>query len=246
MIFAAGLGTRLRPLTDHCPKALVRVAGRPMLARVIDRLTEAGFDDIIVNIHHFGEQIVDYLQQHPFPKARIRISDERNLLLDTGGGIFKARPLLDGDEPFLIHNVDIVSDVDLASFYQKHLHAHADASLLVSRRKTSRYLLFDNDLHLQGWINKATGEIKPEDMAYADNLYQELAFGGIHVFSPSLFRYMERDKWQAPFSIIPFYLSVCRQAKIQGIPFDGHYWFDVGKPDTLKQAEELLKDEASR
>ena len=129
MIFAAGLGTRLRPLTDHCPKALVPVAGSPMLEHVITRLIKAGFNELVINIHHHGEQIISYLNEHSFPGTDIRLSDERDLLLDTGGGIWKARHLLEGDEPFLIHNVDILSDIDLKAFYQQHLHTGAEASL---------------------------------------------------------------------------------------------------------------------
>lgn len=239
MIFAAGLGTRLRPLTDHCPKALVPVAGRPMLEHVIQRLRNAGFNDLIINIHHQGEQIIEYLKKHPFPKTTIRISDERNILLDTGGGILKARPMLDGNEPFLIHNVDILSDIDLHAFYQQHLQTGAEASLLVSKRHTTRYLLFDEKYYLHGWTNKETGEVKPANINPAT--YLQLAFGGIHVFSPSLFKRMEMNKWQGRFSIIPFYLSICNKANIKGIKAnDEDQWFDIGKPETLKQAERWL------
>ena len=148
MIFAAGLGTRLRPLTDHMPKALVPVAGKPMLERVILRLKEAGFNEIMVNIHHFGEQIIDFLRAHDNFGTEIHISDERGMLLDTGGGIKKARPFLDGQEPFLVHNADILTDIDLAGLYRHHLESDAESTLLVSERKTSRYLLFDDDYHL--------------------------------------------------------------------------------------------------
>lgn len=141
MIFAAGLGTRLRPLTDHMPKALVPVAGKPMLERVILRLKEAGFNEITVNIHHFGEQIIDFLRTHDNFGTEIHISDERGMLLDTGGGIKKARPFLDGQEPFLVHNADILTDIDLAGLYRHHLESDAESTLLVSERKTSRYLL---------------------------------------------------------------------------------------------------------
>uniref|UniRef100_UPI003FEE6622 nucleotidyltransferase family protein n=1 Tax=Phocaeicola sp. TaxID=2773926 RepID=UPI003FEE6622 len=161
MIFAAGLGTRLRPLTDNMPKALVPVAGKPMLERVILRLKEAGFNEITVNIHHFGEQIIDFLRAHDNFGTEIHISDERGMLLDTGGGIKKARPFLDGQEPFLVHNADILTDIDLAGLYRHHLESDAESTLLGSELKSSRYLLFDDDYHLHGWINKATGEVKP-------------------------------------------------------------------------------------
>lgn len=242
MIFAAGLGTRLRPLTDNMPKALVPVAGKPMLERVILKLKESGFCDITVNIHHFGEQIIDFLRANNNFGADIHISDERAMLLDTGGGIKKARPFLDGNEPFLVHNADILSEIDLPAFYRHHLESNAEATLLVSERNTSRYLLFDQEHNLHGWINKATGEVKPTDFAYHKGAFQELAFGGIHVISPSLFRYMDQEEWTGKFSIIPFYLSVCRKTAIQGYPLQGFQWFDIGKPETLGMAEKYYRE----
>ncbi|WP_281643809.1 nucleotidyltransferase family protein [Bacteroides zoogleoformans] len=240
MIFAAGLGTRLCPLTDHMPKALVPVAGRPMLERVILRLKDAGFNDITVNIHHFGDQIIDFLRTHNNFGTDIHISDERDMLLDTGGGISKARPFLDGNEPFLVHNADILSETNLAAFYHRHVGSKAEATLLVSHRETSRYLLFDENFRLNGWINKSTGEVRPEGFDCRKKEYRELAFGGIHVISPSLFRFMDNERWTGKFSIIPFYLSVCHEACIQGYVPQGEQWFDVGKIETLKKAEEWL------
>ncbi len=240
MIFAAGLGTRLRPLTDSLPKALVPVAGKTMLERVIMQLKEAGFDNITVNIHHFGQQIIDFLRIHDNFGVNIHLSDERNMLLDTGGGICQARPFLDGNEPFLIHNVDVMSDTDLVALYRHHLESKAEATLLVSKRETSRYLLFDNDYQLQGWINKSTSEVKPEGFVYRKEMFQEYAFGGIHVISPTLFRFMGSGPWTGKFSIIPFYLSVCRKMRIQGYPLQSSHWFDVGRLETLRQAEEWL------
>ena len=242
MIFAAGLGTRLRPLTDNMPKALVPVAGKPMLERVIMRLKESGFNEITVNIHHFGDQIIDFLRANNNFGAEIHISDERNMLLVTGGGFKKARPFLDGNEPFLVHNADILSEIDLKAFYLHHLESNAEATLLVSERKTSRYLLFDKEHHLHGWINKSTGEVKPTDFTYQEGMYQELAFGGIHVISPSLFHYMDDEEWTGKFSIIPFYLSVCQKTYIQGYPLQGFKWFDIGKPETLEKADEYYRN----
>lgn len=243
MIFAAGLGTRLRPLTDKMPKALVPVAGKPMLERVIVRLKEAGFDEITVNIHHFGEQIIDFLRTNNNFGTTLHISDERGMLLDTGGGIKKARTFLDGNEPFLVHNADILSDIDLTDFYRHHLESDAESTLLVSERKTSRYLLFDEEYHLCGWVNKSTGEVKPEGFAYQEGQYRELAFGGIHVISPSLFRLMEGERWSGKFSIIPFYLSACTKTHIQGYPQKGFQWFDIGKPETLAEADAYYRAE---
>ncbi|RGM44798.1 MULTISPECIES: nucleotidyltransferase family protein [Bacteroides] len=238
MIFAAGLGTRLRPLTDNMPKALVPVAGKPMLERVILRLKKAGFDDITINIHHFGGQIVEFLHANNSFGLNIHISDERDMLLDTGGGVKKACPFLDGNEPFLVHNADILTDIDLTTFYRHHQDSNAEATLLVSERKTSRYLLFDDSYNLHGWINKSTQEIKPEGFNFHEGDYKELAFGGIHVISPSLFRYMKNEQWTGKFSIIPFYLSICQHIPIQGYPLQGFQWFDIGKPETLAKAEE--------
>lgn len=210
MIFAAGLGTRLRPLTDHTPKALVSVAGKPMLERVILRLKEAGFNDITVNIHHFGEQIIGFLRANNNFGVTIHISDERDMLLDTGGGIKKARPFLDGDEPFLVHNADILSDINLAEFYKHHRESDAEATLLVSRRQTSRYLLLDDANRLHGWINKSTGETKPEGFSFREGRYKEMAFGGIHVISPSLSAIWKGDNGKESSPLSP---STCLSAK---------------------------------
>lgn len=237
MIFAAGLGTRLKPLTEHMPKAMVPVAGTPMLERVIVKLKDAGFTEIVINIHHFGQQIIDFLQARQNFGITIHVSDERGELLDTGGGIKKARPFLDGNEPFLVHNADILSEVDLNAFYQTHLNNDAEATLLVSQRNTTRYLLWDENYQLNGWINKSTGEVKPEGLIYREGSLKELAFGGIHVISPSIFRYMENERWNGKFPIIPFYLSICNEARIQGFPLQDVKWFDIGKPETLAQAE---------
>lgn len=244
MIFAAGLGTRLRPLTNDRPKALVEIGGKTMLERVITRLAEAGFDDITVNIHHFGDKIIDFLQQHNYFGLNIHISDERDLLLDTGGGILKARPMLDGNEPVLVHNADILTDIDLHAMWKSHIESGAMATLLVKDRKTSRYLVFDDDYRLQGWINHSTGETRPAAFVRREGM-REMAFGGIHVISTSIFNHLEKysQEGQAKFSITPFYVDMCRSHLIKGYVQDTPYtWLDVGKPETLKQAEELLKE----
>ena len=154
MIFAAGLGTRLTPLTDHMPKALVPVAGKPMLEHVILKLIASGFDEIVINVHHFAEQIIDFLKDKNNFGIKIWISDETEELLDTGGGIKKASSLL--NDPFLVHNADILSNVDLKPLYDFHLASESAATLLVSPRKTVRYLLFDQTHRHCGWINKDT------------------------------------------------------------------------------------------
>ncbi len=239
MIFAAGLGTRLKPLTDHMPKALVPVAGRPMLEHVILKLKAAGFNELVINIHHFGEQILDFLRANQNFGLTIHISDERDCLLNTGGGIRKAEPFFRGNEPFLVHNVDILSDTDLKALYEYHRQSGNDATLLASRRKTVRYLLFDDEKRLCGWINKDTLQTKPEGFAYNPEHHHEYAFSGIHVISPSLFHYMD-ERWTGKFSIMDFYLQTCHEARIGGRLTDTLRLIDIGKPETLTQAEEFL------
>lgn len=238
MIFAAGLGSRLKPLTDNMPKALVPVAGKPMLEHVILKLKEAGFDQIVINIHHLGQQIIDFLQANNNFGVRIYISDERDYLLDTGGGIKKAALFLQGDEPFLVHNVDILSNVDLKLLYQQHVNNNALATLLVSQRQTSRYLLFNQENKLCGWRNHATGEVKSFYPYFDPQQYTEYAFGGIHVMSPKILDWME--EWTGKFSIIQFYLSICARTDIHAFPSSNLRLLDIGKPETLAEAERFL------
>lgn len=241
MIFAAGLGTRLKPLTDSMPKALVPVAGRPMLEHVILKLKEAGFTEVVINIHYFGEQIMDFLRLRANFGLNIHISDERGRLLDTGGGIKKARSFFENTrEPFLVHNVDILSNVNLRELYEWHLQQDGVATLLVSRRKTSRYLLFDAEKRLSGWVNKDTGEVKPEGFSYTTSLYQEYAFSGIHVLSPSIFPFMDAPAWEGKFSVMDFYLATSRRACFLGYVAEDLQLIDIGKPETLSRAEEFL------
>ena len=238
MIFAAGLGTRLKPLTDHMPKALVPVAGKPMLEHVIGKLKSAGFDEIVINVHHFADQIIDFLKEKDNFGIRIWISDESEELLDTGGGIKKAAPYF--DEPFLVHNADILSNIDLKAMYNYHLTSSNDATLLVSPRKTVRYLLFDEGNRLQGWVNKDTLQTKPEGFAYHPEVQKEYAFGGIHVISPTLFKYMG-DGWTGKFSIMDFYLRTCHEAQLGGYVKEDLQLIDIGKPDTLAKAEDFIR-----
>lgn len=238
MIFAAGLGTRLKPLTDHMPKALVPVAGKPMLEHVIEKLKASGFDEIVINIHHFGEQIIDFLKEKDNFGIRIWISDETEELLDTGGGIKKASAHF--DEPFLVHNADILSNVDLKAMYDFHLTSGNDATLLVSPRKTTRYLIFDEKNRLQGWVNKDTLQTKPEGFVYRPEVQKEYAFGGIHIISPTLFYYMG-DQWTGKFSIMDFYLQTCHEAQSGGYIKEDLRLIDIGKPDTLAKAEEFIR-----
>ena len=238
MIFAAGLGTRLKPLTDHMPKALVPVAGKPMLEHVIGKLKAAGFDEVVINVHHFADQIIDFLKEKDNFGIRIWISDESEELLDTGGGIKKAAPYF--DEPFLVHNADILSNIDLKAMYNYHLTSSNDATLLVSPRKTVRNLLFDEGNRLQGWVNKDTMQTKPEGFVYHPEVQKEYAFGGIHVISPTLFKYMG-DGWTGKFSIMDFYLRTCHEAQLGGYVKEDLQLIDIGKPDTLAKAEDFIR-----
>ena len=237
MIFAAGLGTRLKPITDHKPKALVEVGGESLLKRVITRLSEAGADRLVVNVHHFADQIIRYLTENKNFGLDIRISDESDELLDTGGGLRKAAPLFKNDEPILIHNVDILSNVDLQKFYRESVDNAA--TLLVSERETKRYLLFDDDMRLVGWTNIETGEVRSPDAALDVARCWKFAFAGIHTFSPALFRVM--NNWPAKFSIIDLYLNIISQAPIYGYLQPDLRLIDVGKTVTLNEADAFLK-----
>ena len=238
MLFAAGKGTRLRPITDQIPKALVPVAGKPLLAIVIERLRNAGVKEIVINIHHFGEQILDYLSNNDFG-VNISVSDERESLLDTGGGLKKAVPLFSSsNEPILLHNVDILSNADIASLYEKS--SKQAATLLVSPRKTSRYLLFDENNCLRAWQNVMTVEVRTP---YADidlGRLRSYAFSGIHCFSPCLFPFME--SFAERFSLIDFYLQVCDKVDVKCEVKPDLRMLDVGKIDTLERAEEFLQN----
>ena len=236
MIFAAGLGTRLKPYTDHMPKALVPVAGKPMLEHVINKLISVGVDGIVINVHHFAQQVIDFLKEKDNFGIQIWISDETGELLETGGGIKKAAPFF--NEPFLVHNADILSNVDLKAMYNHHLDSGNDATLLVSPRKTVRYLLFDENSKLCGWVNKETLQTKPEGFVYQPEVQQEYAFGGIHIISPSLFKYMEG--WTGKFSIMDFYLQTCHKAKLGGYAKEDLQLIDIGKPEMLAKAEEFI------
>jgi NDP-sugar pyrophosphorylase family protein len=244
MIFAAGLGTRLKPLTDTMPKALVRVGGQPLLWHVIQKLKAAGYERIVVNVHHFAQQIVDYLKENDNFGLDIRISDETSGLLETGGGIKKALPLFDQDSPVLIHNVDILSNVNLRRIFEFTASAAAtdasvDALLLVSDRKTKRYLLFDDELILDGWTNIETGEVRSPYKGLDPLNCKRLAFSGIHMISPRVYPLF--DEMPDRFGIIDFYLKFCHQCAFLGYEQKGLRLLDVGKLDTLEQAEQFLK-----
>lgn len=233
MLFAAGMGTRLKPLTDHMPKALVKVAGRPLLDIVMQKLVNAGADEVVVNVHHFADQIKEYVATHDWG-IEVKVSDETAGLLDTGGGLKRALPLFgETGEPILLHNVDILSNADLKSFYAHSVGA--DALLMVSERQTQRYLLFDDEGRLCGWTNIATGEVRSPYPSLDLDCLHRYAFSGIHCFAPSLKCWM--DEWPEKFPIMDFYLSVCDKVRIQADVQPSLQLMDVGKLDTLSAAE---------
>ncbi|MDE6010674.1 MAG: nucleotidyltransferase family protein [Muribaculaceae bacterium] len=240
-VLAAGLGTRLRPFTLEHPKALVPVGGVPMLARVFLRLKDEGFTEIVVNVHHFADQIADFLRANGNFGLDVAISDERDRLLDTGGAILHARSLLgDGSTPFLVHNVDILSDARLGELMQRHDESGAMATLLVSDRDSSRRLCFNETGELCGWHNLRDGALKPEGYS-PSTTDRQLAFSGIHVLSPEqAFAEMERQGRGGSFSVIDFYTEACRHMAIKGHEAAGLQIIDIGKPATLAVADSLL------
>ncbi|MBQ9177261.1 MAG: NTP transferase domain-containing protein [Bacteroidaceae bacterium] len=230
LILAAGLGTRMRPLTDTMPKALVPVGGKPLLQLLIEKIkTQCPDPHIVINIHHFGEQIVDFMEAHHDFGLPVSFSDERLELLDTGGAIKQAVPLFaDQSVPVLIHNVDIMSNLDLQKVYELHQHrTQALATLVVSERKTSRYLLFNQDDRLCAWTNISTGEVRPQGVTVDTEACRRFAFSGIHVVSPRIVELMH--EWPQRFSVIDFYLSVCGSESIKACLMPDLQLTDVGK-----------------
>jgi NDP-sugar pyrophosphorylase family protein len=235
MVLAAGLGTRLRPLTDDRPKALVEVAGRTLLELTLARLRAFGIQDVIINTHHFSEMIVVYLRSHENFGMHIEVSHE-DVLLDTGGGLKKAASFfLDSDEPFLVHNVDVLSTIDFNQMIQFHKEHNALATLAVQNRSTSRYLLFDENDQLCGRRAGVHGE--PELIRPA-RVTQALAFCGIHVLSPRIFSAMLEE---GAFSIIPVYLRLATQNEaVLGYRADQYYWSDLGRPEHIARATQEI------
>lgn len=244
IVLAAGLGTRLRPWTLSHPKALVPVGEVPMLERVVKRLQSEGFDEIVVNVHHFAEQIVDFLESHDFGVS-VKVSDESDALLDTGGALVKALPLLDSsdDSPFLVHNVDILSDAPLADLMTHNRQSGAGATLMVSERNSSRRLIFDENMRLCGWHNLSDGHYRPEDFR-PDDVMTELAFSGIYAARPSMVRDMVASGFAGKFGVMDYFLCRARKASVEGMCMPDLNLIDIGKPATLSQANLSLPPEA--
>jgi mannose-1-phosphate guanylyltransferase len=240
MILAAGLGTRLRPLTDNRPKALVEVGGRTLLEITLSRLRTFGMREVIINVHHFADMVVEYLKSHDNFGMRIEISRE-DVLLDTGGGLKQAAFFLEGSaEPFILHNVDVISTIDLGRMLESHAATGALVTLAVQDRETSRYLLFDENNELCG--RRSGGDHVPE-LARSSKSTQPLAFSGIHAISP---RFLTMMSEQGAFSIINSYLRLAAHGeRILAFRADEYYWRDLGKPENVAQAAEDLKENVS-
>ncbi|MFP4024865.1 MAG: NDP-sugar synthase [Thiohalospira sp.] len=236
MIFAAGKGTRLKPITDSIPKALVKINGVPMLERVILKLIKTGVDEIIINVHHFAQQIIDFLQEKNNFNIRIEISHEKDMLVDTGGGLKKASWFFNDNYPFIVHNVDIISNIDLTKMLEYHQQNNSLATLAVRERESSRYFLFNYQNQLCGWENVKTGEVINYNPT---NDNKKFAFSGIHIIHPEIFNYFPND---LSFSIIKTYLDLSQDHPVIAYPHNHDFWFDIGNPCKLKQANIYLQN----
>jgi NDP-sugar pyrophosphorylase family protein len=239
MIFAAGLGTRLKPFTNHHPKALAPVNGKSLLHHNVFYLKRFGIKKIIVNVHHFANQIVDEIANHKNWDIEILVSDETSEVLETGGGLLKAKNLILPCENFVVMNVDILTDLDIAKMYQQHLNEQSLATLAVTERQTSRYFLFDNQMKLSGWQNVQTNEVKGISSSEEITSLQlkPFAFSGVHIINSNIFNLITQ---QGKFSMVDVYLSLMKQQNLKGFNHSGGKLLDVGKPESIKKAEEMF------
>ena len=235
MILAAGLGTRLKPLTNNIPKALVPINGTPLIEYIIKKLASFGYDDIIINVHHFANQIISFLEQNNNFGIKISISDETEQLLETGGGLKKASWFFNNSNPFLVYNVDIISDINLDELLNFHLNSEALVTLAVQNRKSNRYFLFDESNILCGWKNLETNEIKIIRPVLSK--IKPVAFSGIHILNPTVFSYINHN---GCFSLTNMYLELAIFHKIQSFNHDNTNWVDIGKKECIEEAEKLL------
>ncbi len=236
MIFAAGLGTRLLDETSDRPKALVEIGGKTLLQLAIEKLKNEGVLEIVVNVHHFSKLVIQFISENDFG-ILVHISDESGKLLDTGGGLKKASRFFNDNSPVLIYNVDVLSDLDLDLLKNEHLKSNALATLVVRNRETQRYLKFNNEKRLVGWLNKKTGETK---ISIPENFEEsvEMAFSGIHIIQPKLFELMPAED---KFSITNLYLELAKTNLIKGYFDNSKLWMDVGKPEQLAEARRLFR-----
>ena len=234
MIFAAGLGTRLKPFTDKHPKALAVVGNKPLLQRNIEYLKSYGIREFIINVHHFPEQITSFLRENEYFGCKITISDETGALLETGGGLKKAAPLLSDSGAFVVMNVDILTNLDLGKMIFHHNLNPSLATLAVTQRTSSRYFLFNSRNELCGWKNTKTGE---EKMMRKEEALRPLAFSGIHIIEPAIFDLMPQE---GKFSVVDTYLDLCASHQIMAYEHSADILIDVGKPEAVEEAEKLF------
>jgi len=234
MIFAAGLGKRLGEITKEIPKALIEIGGKSILKIAVENLAGRGFDDIVVNIHHFADQVENEIELLRKEGFHISVSDERDQLLETGGGLFKARWFFD-QRPFLLYNTDIITDLDINAFYRFHIEKKGLATLAVKKREDNRFFLVDRQGLMKGWCNKATGE---EIIAgERTEKFSEMAFSGIHVANPVIFDYMD----EGIYSMTTLYLRLAADHKIQTFSHDEGFWIDIGTSDSLEKARKYYR-----
>ncbi len=232
ILFAAGLGTRLKPFTDNHPKALAVVNGKTLLERNIEYLKSYGIKEFVINVHHFADQIFDFLEKNENFGVNIQISDESDEVLETGGGLVKAKDLL-GNQPFLVMNVDILTDLNISELMKFHLENQPLVTLAVSDRKSSRKLLFENNNQLKGWKNLNSGE----EIIASEKPLTEKAFSGIHIIHPEIFEKMPNS---GKFSIMTTYMELMKTEKILGFDHSGGILVDVGRPESVLEAERLF------
>ncbi len=235
MIFAAGLGTRLKPLTNNKPKALIEVNNITIIERIIKRFIEANICEIVINVHHFPEKILEFLHQNKNFGIDIVISDETDLLLETGGGLKKASWFFDDNKPFFVHNADVLTNLSLSQMLDFHVKNKSLATLAVRNRKTSRYFLFDNESKLCGWQNTEKNEIIHTRSYTSVN---QLAFSGVQIISPEIFNYLNQ---KGPFSITKSYIELSKSNIISAYQHDNDFWFDIGTLEKLNIANEFYK-----
>jgi N-acetyl-alpha-D-muramate 1-phosphate uridylyltransferase len=235
MIFAAGLGTRLKPFTDHHPKALAEVNGKTLLEHTIRYLQRFGIEDVVVNVHHFADQIEEIINDNSGFSSWVTISDERDAVLETGGGLAKAAWHFKGEEPFVVMNVDVLTNLDLGRMIEAHRNSDALATLAVMKRESSRQLLFDEHMLLCGWANNNTDE---QRISREVIWMQPFAFSGVQVLSPAIFEHMP---FKGKFSMIDVYLHAAKTQLIKGYDHTGNIFIDVGKPESLEKAGYLFE-----
>lgn len=239
MLFAAGLGTRLSPLTEHKPKALIEVAGKTLLQRNVDLLASQGVNQIIINVHHFSNHVIDFVKKLQTPQLSIHISDETDRLLDTGGGLKKASPFFDDGQPFVIMNTDVVTNFNLYSMVELHHESEAMATLAVRNRDSGRNFLFNNQQLLCGWqdVKKGTQRLVRDDIPLVP-----LAFSGIQVISPAIFSYFPKEDI---FSLVDLYLEAARHERIVAYIHDADFWFDAGSIEKIAVIEKFFASKSS-